>query len=693
MSLQSHRASSAQVGWLRNALGFVARRGEYIALALLIVVVSIISVAWNIQDTRPMPKQDAHDYLIKTLQFVDRLDQHGGARFWQALADLDLRGRPPAYQLLSVPFVWLFGRSTDGAVSVNILFQALLLLATYGIAKVVKNGRAGLLAALIVAAYPPILNLSRIYMPHYAVVACVALSVWLLLLLVKTRSPKVAWLFGASLGFGALVRHHFPVFYLGIPTIVFGFYMLLFQTEPRLPSSFGELPGWLRHKLSDRFFLRGLLPAGLIAVGLSAAWYLTEGRQLLPIVEGVMEWDVVMTGGFPDVAPSFWWYALTTPGAISNVFAVLLALGLLMAMIKQRVHTSVLAFTFVAGYFSLSLMNTRIWVQFASLLPVAAALTAIWIVEIADLADPTRAGGWRTVRLSKADRQKGQMVVSQVDGTTFTLRLPPGDALWDSIELDTLLRITRQEEQAAKTRYIVRLARERSAGRLTSAALTVVCVIVAVFVFSVVTWGTQSWSRPVAVALGAPLDTTTCSERFILAFCPNPAADSDWHLRDILEIVVGDPACSSRECKLMVVSVNQEFDASAFKVVLMQDFPEHPVEVGRPGGKFGNQPYNFILLLESDYVAYQLLEPGERCRGGNRRTCTIEFLQSPSAIFADTHQDVASFLLPLGRTAVLIKRTRSLTYEEAVQSIEALQMPEHEKSQLLTEVEGLPLSY
>jgi 4-amino-4-deoxy-L-arabinose transferase-like glycosyltransferase len=92
---------------------------------------------------------------------------------------------------------------------INVVFSALLLISVYAIGKMLANGKAGLLAAVLVASYPPIIHLSHIYRPHFAVAACAALSMWLLLLLLRDGSTKVAWLFGGSLAFGVLIHPNF----------------------------------------------------------------------------------------------------------------------------------------------------------------------------------------------------------------------------------------------------------------------------------------------------------------------------------------------------------------------------------------------------------------------------------------------------------------------------------------------------
>jgi hypothetical protein len=679
-------AVKGDMAWLNNKRGLLVRYGEIIALILLIVIVSVINMVWIRQDTRPQPAGDPSAYLLRTYEFVDNLKEQGGAQLWQSIAAMSLTGRPPLYQLLSVPFIFLFGRSADAALFVNILFGAILLLSTYGIGRLTGSGKAGLLAAFLVATYPPIVGLSRMYAPWFGAPACVALSLWLFLLLLKTRSVKIAWLFGASLGFGMLIRHYH--FFLLPSTVVFGLYMVLFPTNPRHPTSLKETPRWLLAKLRDPFVLYGLLPAALIAAGLTAAWYLPQSQAILTLQQRISAYQIgVVAYGFPDVRPSFWWYALTAPRAISTVLAFLLAIGLVIGTIKRPLGPAVLVVTFLLMYGGLWLSTSLHWVHFALVLPIAAVLTAIWVVDIRDLIFPTRADLSRIVRVAEVDQHQGQITVTEVDGRALRLRLPVNTVLWDAIERGTSLHITPGVGAAGQPTYRVRLAPQRRIRWLLSTVLIVVCVGVATFNFAVVTWGAGPWSRPIAVALGAPLNSRTCLgplSRTNVAFCPNPARDEDWRASDILRVIVDDPQCQERRCHLVVVPRLNTFERNVFAYYLVRDFPQsrQRVRVSRADWHRGGTPYN-ARWLTSDYLVYipQLVTTKAEIL-----LALTPFLESPPAVFADAHQEVASFALPGGWTAKLIKRTAPLTLEEARLSIAALDIPEEGKSIMLRKV-------
>ena len=154
----SFTALQGQFAALRNRRGFLGRHSKHIMLALLVASVSLINLVWIRQDIRPQPEVDPSAYLIKTVEFVDRLREGGGVHLWQSIVGLHIGGgRAPLYQLLSVPGILLFGRSADAALNVNIIFAAILVLCTYGIGRPVRRPAGRDL--------PPIVGLSKIYRP------------------------------------------------------------------------------------------------------------------------------------------------------------------------------------------------------------------------------------------------------------------------------------------------------------------------------------------------------------------------------------------------------------------------------------------------------------------------------------------------------------------------------------------------
>ncbi len=342
----------------------------------LLLAVMILTVAWS-QQNRTAMLGDSYGYLTHLLSVYNRADNIDSlSDAWHALGQMSLVGRPPLYQLATVPMIALFGPP----VLVNLLFLALLGVSTYHVGRLVRSREAGLLASLVVLTYPPIVHLSRIYGPHFALAAWSALTLWILLSLIDKRSIAGAWLLGLSLACG-LWTHPYFVCVSVVPTIVVGFYLLASAGGTSALPPKRDFRPWLAAKLGDRFVLLGLLPAAVIAVASLAAWYGIWGSPGFDQLESLRNGRQGRIG-FLGIAPSMWWYARTAPGAITNVLAVFTAVGCLYALFETRWKGRLLVLTLLCAYLVLSHGTTLGWVYFAGALPVAAVLGTSWIFGI-----------------------------------------------------------------------------------------------------------------------------------------------------------------------------------------------------------------------------------------------------------------------------------------------------------------------
>jgi tetratricopeptide (TPR) repeat protein len=619
----------------------LARHKEHLALALLVLLACLSSFAWVALDTRPQPGADPNTYLIKAFELVDSLKAQGGADLWQLIIDASIQGRPPLYQLFTVPFIFLFGRSEDVALCVNLISLVILILATYGIGNLAWNRRAGLLAGFLVATYPPIIQLSTIYVSHAWLPAWVAVSVWELLLLLKTRSIKVAWLLGVSLSIGMLIHPNF-LYLIPMPAIVICLYVLFFENPLRYPPSPKKPLRWMLLKLKDPFMVFGLLPAGLIAVGFVAAWYIPNSQSILALQNAVAIYWSNQTMGFGGIPYSFWWYALTAPGAISNVLVILFLMGFVACLFLWRKGPLALWTTFVGMYVCLSLrQGVYGWSTFSAVLPVVAAITSIGILAIGNLILKFRSG---IIHMAHSIVMRSNARVSQ-------LMIPQGTTLKPILMMPT-------EVQAGKYRPI-------------SIALALICVGVASFNFYFVAWGNGSWSQPIASILVAPLDSNICNKRSVLAFCPVPPQHDNWQVDKILDFILAQPDCRSHGCNLVVVPKQDTFNSILFDYTLLRDFPQSrkTIHISSADG-WGGAPGDAQWVL-GDYLVYIPFWRGQDAlREIQIGTAVTQLLESPPPIFADLHQEIASFTLPGGLIAKLVKRSQSTTIEKEIQSYE-----------------------
>jgi len=186
--------------------------------------------------------------------------------------------RPPLFNLSPAPLFWLFGRTADVAVLVNLVYLAILIGSVYGIGNRLSGRGAGLFAAFLASIYPMLFAMTRLLYIDYALTAVVALSVYLLVRSEGLRHRGWSTALGLSLGWGMLIKWTHPIFVL--PPLV----VVAYGTQ----GSAGLREEWA----SLRPPLRRTLPAAAVAMAAVLLWYLpnlqevrgsTLGWWILPI--------------------------------------------------------------------------------------------------------------------------------------------------------------------------------------------------------------------------------------------------------------------------------------------------------------------------------------------------------------------------------------------------------------------------
>ncbi|MEM7353268.1 MAG: tetratricopeptide repeat protein [Acidobacteriota bacterium] len=360
------------------------RRWELIALTALILAVATADRIWIQTDASPALLNDSYVYLTRLLNFIDTVADRPIGDLDAALAELSHYGRPPLYQLLTIPVVLALGPSEDAATVVNLLFVVLLAVSTWGLGRTVKDGRVGLVAATVALSYPPVVHMARSYLPYAGLAACSAVWLQAVLWLLRSRSIHAAWALGASLCLGVMTHPHFT--WMGAPiSLLFGGYVWLFQGSPRCPGRSGNVLPWLARRLRDPFLLRGLVPAALLVAVTSSVWYVLAGHRIQSELSRVIDasrGDGAPTFGFPGIETSFWWYAKTAPAVLSTVLVVALIAGLVAVIFRANRPARALAVILVITYIVLSYYPLPVWWFFTLAAPAAAVLSVWWIFEL-----------------------------------------------------------------------------------------------------------------------------------------------------------------------------------------------------------------------------------------------------------------------------------------------------------------------
>ena len=114
-------------------------RQPWLILVLWFSVMTLINLWWITHNHHRMAVQDSYSYLLRLTAFDKSLDGVGSF----PVSALSLRGCPPLYQLLAIPFLRVFGRSEFSALLVNVPLLGLLIGSTYALGARVMHRRAG----------------------------------------------------------------------------------------------------------------------------------------------------------------------------------------------------------------------------------------------------------------------------------------------------------------------------------------------------------------------------------------------------------------------------------------------------------------------------------------------------------------------------------------------------------------------
>ncbi len=239
-----------------KGISFIRQHWHLILLVGLVAFHAINNWSW-LSTNVAILSSDARRHLMTTLTYSDMLRPLNLGSLFDAVTMDELR--PPLFHLTAVPILWLFGRSTDIATMVNVLYMAILLAATYAIGRKMFNSNVGLLAAFVLSTFPTIYAFSRYFYIDFALTAMVALNVALLLYTEDFQRKGLTLLYGLSFGLGMLVKWTFVLFTLSPAILVF--------LRSGVPQQV------IREVKTSRVDSRWALLSGLIGSVLTLLWY------------------------------------------------------------------------------------------------------------------------------------------------------------------------------------------------------------------------------------------------------------------------------------------------------------------------------------------------------------------------------------------------------------------------------------
>ncbi len=235
---------------------------KYLILLAVLVLFHIFNNYIIVSNDNTPLLWDGGDYFLRSLKYYDvfaNLDNNFVSRFNEVSPY-----RPPLFMLTSLPFYFVFGKSTDVAVMTNFVFLAIMLFSVYGIGKRIHSHEAGLLASFIISTFPILFGLSRSYWLDFPVTAMVCLSMYILLMTDYFSSRKYSLLFGISAGLGMLTKWTYFVYMTG--PLLFFLIPSFKMSQNRNKTRMNSLPN--------------VAISILVCIAVASFWYIPNGMDV-----------------------------------------------------------------------------------------------------------------------------------------------------------------------------------------------------------------------------------------------------------------------------------------------------------------------------------------------------------------------------------------------------------------------------
>lgn len=257
-----NRAPSAGRGVLESSRPNVGFWLMYAAATVIVIMVA--ATRWSF-DNPYGTSWDEAEYINQVLGDHQRLED--GKFHKVAGRILKGSGRPPAYRVLALPLVTLFGAHTETMRLLSLLAFALSAWFVYSAARLIASPLAGAFAVLIFALSPEVVSASLWFSTEGPLYVATSAMLYYLFVSRTSRSERPAnWIgLGLAVGLGLVSK----VSFLVIAPPVLGFWLLTEQwPHLSLPKSA------LKWK------------SGLLALLIGAPWYVLNFRSAIAGTEG-----------------------------------------------------------------------------------------------------------------------------------------------------------------------------------------------------------------------------------------------------------------------------------------------------------------------------------------------------------------------------------------------------------------------
>jgi tetratricopeptide (TPR) repeat protein len=348
---------------------------------LIVVFFVLTNLSWIARDTSPFLAGDSYVQATGVLHAVDDGWPTSAEDLSTSLRNLSHGGRPPLYQLATIPCVLFFGRSQDALLAVNLVLLPILMFGVYGLAKSIAGRSAGIVAMIVVASFPTIAQVTRSYRSYFGAYAAIAVTLCFLILMLRERRIRYPWA-AASACSVALLMHPTSLRVLFVPMAMTWVWSTLIPAENRESFRSGDVRSRFMARLRDPFVFKGLLPAAFIPIFAAGWWYASFGRNLFHLY-GIVNsgWIADYRGlktisSFGERPADLRWYALTSPSAISLPLAVGLVLAAIFVLIRWKLAGRFLVVWLFTAYLVIGSQSTLNWSYAGFAFPIVAAVLA-----------------------------------------------------------------------------------------------------------------------------------------------------------------------------------------------------------------------------------------------------------------------------------------------------------------------------
>jgi 4-amino-4-deoxy-L-arabinose transferase-like glycosyltransferase len=235
-----------------------------LVIAGLVLLYAIVNWLW-LSDNVTSSGWDKPLHLVRSLRYYQAMSPLTLQTLFASIVENPIR--PSLFPLTATLVYPLLGATVDSGPMINLLYVAILLSAAYGLGVKLVNRNVGLLAAIVLATYPMVFAMSRLFYLELALAAMVAITLYFLVASDGFKDRTSALLFGLCLGLGLLTKRTFVAFVL-VPIL----YVVLRA---------GLLTAlWRRLTTGPRIHWRAMLVAILGGGALAALWYLPNRETI-----------------------------------------------------------------------------------------------------------------------------------------------------------------------------------------------------------------------------------------------------------------------------------------------------------------------------------------------------------------------------------------------------------------------------